>query len=252
MNRFISIISVLLLLVFAVAVTNAQDEAGGDGSINYGDPITGELTDREFEVEYYFEGRAGDVIIAAMGEPVYGEGVGEPALMLLDPDFDVIGANDTFFGEATIATILLADGEYTLIATRQDGRAGEEVGPYYINFLNPDPVTESLSTGTIDKDSKAYYVVQSDELFGVGFVLTQATFLADMAVYGVEESGSLERIAVVDGNSLGGVVFIDPDTAGYELFIITIEDLGFTFRDATAEYGIYLVNPLEIVPLPTE
>jgi hypothetical protein len=230
---------VLLVLILCALVPSLVHSQESEDTIQYGQTLIGEITDREFEVEYYFQGKAGDVVIAAVNEHE-DSGMDEPALLLLDPNFDVIAADESFYSVA-IASKLPVDGEYTLIVSRRDGRAGEVTGEYEVLLYNARILSPTPLTGEIKTRSKVFFAVESDVPFTVGYRLTNPTYRPDMGVYKIEE-GSLSRMVIIDGDASGGTVTIDPSLAEEHVFIVSMEDAGFSFDDVTAEFEIFLVE----------
>ena len=80
------LVSLIFLLVFAIPFTYAQDPteeplADDDpATIAYGETVSGEITDREFEIEHYFQGVAGEVRRLAAHRPHHRE----PGNLLLE------------------------------------------------------------------------------------------------------------------------------------------------------------------------
>jgi len=54
---------IVLLFTFAFPLLGQEDNV-----VEYGDTATGEITNREFEIEYSFSGAAGDVVSSILAQ----------------------------------------------------------------------------------------------------------------------------------------------------------------------------------------
>ena len=125
--KFIRLYMILAVMLFApMALAFAQDE----GPLGYGDSIQGEITNRNFEIEYSFEGTVGEVVVIQMTPEDTRDGLTRPSVILLDTEFEVLSTVTGNRDAATLVYMLPADGEYFILATRHDGRAGDSVGAY--------------------------------------------------------------------------------------------------------------------------
>lgn len=70
MKKLFFLIMLLSLFVMPVWAQGDKPELP-EGRIVYGDSVTGEITSREFEVEYPFVAEAGDVVVIEMGQWIY-------------------------------------------------------------------------------------------------------------------------------------------------------------------------------------
>ena len=154
MSRALSVL--VLLALFALPLSAF---AQGDATqLSYGDVVTGEISNQSFEVPYVFTGAEGDVVLIEM-TPADTSVFYSPSIILLDADFNPIGSVDGY-EVATLAVQLPADGEYNLLATRTDGRAGDGEGEYTLSLLKPPAITaDEAITGTIGNEETHYYII---------------------------------------------------------------------------------------------
>jgi hypothetical protein len=160
-NRTITAILVTALgfvLILSAAPGIAQDQP-----IEYGQTVTGEITNRDFEIGYVFTGAEGDVVIVRMaGAELEGgaQALSEPQVIMLDADFTVIGSSSYGYPATTFFWRLPTDGDYTILATRTDGRAGDSVGGYKLELINPETLPPGKTMlGTVLPQEPDYYAV---------------------------------------------------------------------------------------------
>lgn len=116
-----------------------------------GVPQTGLLTSSDFLDVYSFQGRANELVTVNMAAT---SGSLDTLLQLLDSNGTVLAANDDLEdGQSTNSTIrnqrLLADGEYSIVATRYGKELGGTEGHYELLLSGPagDLPQEVLSLG---------------------------------------------------------------------------------------------------------
>lgn len=141
------IVALLALLVVALPVL-----AQADGTLSYGDTVSGTISEEQLEARYTFEGHAGETILVSMNR--IGEGL-DPFLYLLLPNGSVILSDDDSGGNlnALIGPYRLPeDGVYTIVATRFMRESSTGAGEYrltlqlaeVIPFSQGQPVTVTL------------------------------------------------------------------------------------------------------------
>jgi hypothetical protein len=236
----LSILFTIAFLLISVAMVNAQEP------LEVGVPVGGEITNAEFEVEYTFTGTAGSVVIINMptlDEDGYSNDL-SGQIILLDSSNSVVAdtANDYNF-DVALVTQLPADDEYTVIATREDGRSGDTEGTFEIELIVPEILgMDSSITGTASSEGGAeYYVINSEEDFILLYTKTAGDYDPEISISTLSESnsdledyaaasGKLDRIAM--GDMAAGVYIVKIDEAFFS----------FYFDEVTADYEIAVTS----------
>ena len=229
-KQIILVVTLLTILTIGLPVA-AQDGGDGDNVIEYGETVTGEVTNREFEVEYSFTGSASDIIVVLMTRSD-GSELDSPALIVLNEDFEVLTSKDSY-ASVTVIYELPEDGQYYLLASRRDGRAGESSGTYELTLLNPRELTidEPLEASANYEDEQ-YFVIRSAQDFSLQYTHNSGLFAPRINVSIInEESGSLDVIAAMEGSRLGsGQLNVNTSELDAGIFII------YTSRSSVYEY----------------
>ena len=142
-----SVMSLLVLGFIMVMPSFAQDT-----TLTYGDTVTGEITNENYEVLYSFEGSADDVILVEM---TFLEAGLDPYLQLKNANGDVIFFDDDggVGLNSVLGPIILPEtGTYTIVATRYMQVDGQSEGPFELtlsqaslsNLVLNEPVTATL------------------------------------------------------------------------------------------------------------
>ncbi len=211
--------------------------------VEYGQVVSGQITNRTFEVEYGFAGAEGDVILAEM-KPVEGasNNFHSPAIVLLDADYNVLETANGYSLGVTLFAQLPASGEYSLLATRQDGRAGDSVGEFTLKLSKLRMLKDGETVGgkahpqTID-----YYAVETRIPFTVAYERKTRGFYPQVGIAVIRDYG-LYEIASLKGETLvSGAIGIAPETPDSQLYIVMVQSTSY-YGDSqeTVEYAITL------------
>lgn len=246
MKRLLLAVLLLSVLVFGLPVA-AQDGGNVPTFIEYGAIVEGEITNQEFEVEYSFAGTAGDVIIVEMAR-VEGSDLENPALLILNADFEVLTSREGYDSVAVIYE-LPADGQYFLLASRSDGRAGTSTGAYELTLLSPPELLagQPLEAST-SRESNEFFVIRTTENFSLRYTHNDGVFAPRINVAIVHaESGSMEVIAAMEGSKLGsGQLNIDTtdlDAAMYIVYTSHSSLYEYYEGEALADFTLEFVAP---------
>lgn len=225
----VSILSTMSIpyAVFAQDATDEPQEILADNAIAYGETLTGELDNRDFEIEYGFIGEEGDVVIIQMQSPELGGPMEYPALMLLDTEAAVVGSDDNY-GSVILVYKLTQSGEYTIIATRRDGRAGTSIGEYNLTLLKAQDALGQNLSGKVDNETVVFYVVDTSAPFTVNYT-REGDFYPEIAI-NITDNGVPETVASIAGKVNGGSLFIDPKALGSDLVLIRIAEAPFDYN----------------------
>jgi hypothetical protein len=129
--RFWKLALLVAGLFVVVLPAMAQD------AIELGQEIEGEITNRDYEFEYTFSGSEGQLISIEM-KPAADSQL-DPEVFLYDSENELLAVNDDFSYPTSLILISLpADGEYTVVASRNDGRSGSSEGEYVLTVSEPE------------------------------------------------------------------------------------------------------------------
>lgn len=233
----------LMALLCAASLVSGQDV----DTIEYGESVTGELTDREFEIAYEFTGSEGDVIVIYMAAVDTLGDLNRPELLLLNSENDVVADTADAFtiGEILLAAELEAEDTYTILATRQDGRAGDSVGEFTLDLIKL-PVLEldkEVSETISSEDSDQYYAIRSDSsTLVLSYLKLSGTFSPMISINVINDEAGLDEVVVLQGSALERAAVNVPSEPG--LYIVTVGEapFDFNFNEVEAEYELMLVE----------
>lgn len=169
---------VVVCMLFVTSIASAQGT-----TLVYGDVVQGEITNSVFETEYVFEGKAGDVVVIEIAGDAesYSDAI-EPVVFVLDPSgTQIIASEDGVpLKIATVSLVLPQDGAYTIIATREDGRSGDDEGNYILRLMQPLALLPGEAVeGRVDGQvGNQYYLVVGQEPVTIDFQMTAAVRFA--------------------------------------------------------------------------
>ena len=126
----------LLLILMMAFCCSALVQADDGSAIAYGDAVEGEISVRDYEAFYRFEGGAGDVVKIGMTPAKESYGWSHwyhPALLLLNEEGDVVAELHSYDSVAMIQ-VLPATGMYQIIATGWNGRSNDQVGAFELTL----------------------------------------------------------------------------------------------------------------------
>jgi hypothetical protein len=236
MKRIVLFLVIALLLV-PVAAVNAQD------ALEVGVPIRGEITNEAFEVEYTFSATADSVVIIEMlaeDDDGFMNDLTAQLIVLASSGTVVVDTADNFtFSDAVLVTQLPADDDYTLIATREDGRSGDTEGEYTLILHVPDVLTVGDGAeGTAGSETGTeYFLIDSEEDFVLNYTKSGGDYNPEILVSQIDSNNSdFEDVASVNGavTNLG----LGDMPAG--MYIVRIQEgfFDFYFDAVTADFAI--------------
>lgn len=234
-------LSVLLTFFVCIPVLAQEDE--NRNTLTLGESVTGEITDQNFEVEYTFEGDEGDVIAAFM-RGTENSSFDAPQILLLNPEFDVIA--DTTSVVAVDGTRLISelprDGEYTIIATRTDGRAGESVGEFSLNVFMPSIINydSTLERETTNQQT-IYSMLRTDSESMLEFEIQSGEFRPEITIATLDDNNStISNFIVASGLTRGSLGILAPDTL--YIVIASQPEFSYSFEELSATYTLNLIS----------
>jgi len=236
MKRLVVLFSLVLLLI-PVATSYAQE------ALEVGVPVRGEITNDAFEVEYTFSGSADTpVIIEMLAEDDDGfmNDLTAQVILLDSSGAVVVDTSENFvFADAVLTTVLPADDDYTVIASREDGRSGETEGQYTLKLNVPDVLTvgDKVEGAASSESGIIYYVVNSEEDFILNYSKSAGDYNPQILISNITDNNSdIEDYATAGGRitnlALGDI------PAG--LYVISVQEalFDFYFDEVTAEFSL--------------
>lgn len=215
----------IFAMCFAVSLLpNAVLAQEDSNTIAYGDTVVGEITNREFEIEYTFTGKADDVVVIEMHQvDVLGD-LDHPVIMVLDTEYNPLWDTGSY-GSAVLAAMLPYDGEYVILATRSDGRAGDSVGEYTLTISNLPLLEAGVPVeGDVSSEGVVYYAVDATKgPFTINYAKTSGDFFPEIVVNDISEA-ELDDIASMTGTFVSGSMTIDPAYANGDVLVILLHE----------------------------
>ncbi len=173
MGRFLKFVIALMLFVMAISGTvSAQEKM----PLAFGEWVSGEITNDHYETKYTFSGKKDQLVTADMVADPDANSL-DAFLVLRTSDGDILGQNDNVLnGGSLVVARLPADGDYTVLATRYNGKDGDTEGKYWIRLDEVQPLTVGMKTTvsfTTDDEKRfpTFYVLtpENNESLKFGF-----------------------------------------------------------------------------------
>ncbi len=225
-STFFSLVMSLLVLAFVmIAPSLAQNS-----TLTYGDTVTGEITNENYEVPYTFEGAEGDVIVVEM--TMLEEGL-DPFLQLKNAEGEIISFNDDGgigLNSVMGPFVIPADGTYTIVATRYMQADGGSAGSFELTLNRTEITTIALNeqvTVTLDAENTRVAFMYSNEGENILHLMGTTTLPEDsipqMHIEVTDEGGNGLTSGYLDQQ---GNITIDPlymTESGNYLFTLHID-----------------------------
>lgn len=243
---FMVAIAALTLMLLPVT-TPAQAQAA---AIAYGERTTGEVTDDAFEVAYTFTGKAGDVALARAKRDFDDKETDLLSeVMIKDASGKTLAdtSKDFSFGDTIAVVTLPADGDYTIIVTRSEGKEGKTRGKFFVDLTAAEALTvdqdiegEAVGAEEEAESKSAIYAFESADDFILSYTKNDGDLNPRLALFSVSETGSLRTVGTVTGTSgLIGSSLVGKGGAGK--FVAVVGDYGsiaLNFRTQSAKFTI--------------
>src|SRR4051794_18780889 len=125
-----------LLIALTVSLMSLQwsVQAQGNNTIDFGQSVTGKISNDAFRVVYSFQARKGDIIDASL---TASDGGLDPVLLLTDGQNSLLATSDDSqgsFNASIVSQQLPQDGAYFLIVTRFGQERGLTIGAYSLTL----------------------------------------------------------------------------------------------------------------------
>lgn len=163
-----TIVATLVVLMFCGALIRAQDET----FIADGETVQSEITVRDYEVRYRFEGSAGDVIRVVLkpkGQNLTWSGWYQPEILLLDSELNLIEALHSY-DSSVLVHELESTGEYIIVATGWGGQTKDNVGKLDLTLEKlPVLVDGQTLECEVSAGVSKHYAVRADRDFSITY-----------------------------------------------------------------------------------
>lgn len=231
----------ILLLILCCAVY-ATASAQGETLLSYGDSTHGEITNRNYEVEYSVYAEAGDVVVITM-TPEDDDEFRYPGILLLDDSYDVVAeAFDTY--SVTLFHDVKQSANYYILATRNDGRSGKGEGEFLLTLDR----ARQLKSGQDICDSTTseinrHYAIRVKGKFDVWYQFNDGDFRPEVTINAMKLRGNgLDSRMTLTGPSLErGSIGATVRGGEQVLLIVEISQRAWDWSDnKTANYGLRL------------
>ena len=225
------------LLILALLTLPAGAEL--DNLLAYGDVARGEISNRQFEIEYRFEAEEGDVISVSM-ESRDSDAFRYPSLLLLSEDFELLAATHAR-SQVRIFHDVRADGVYLLFATRRLARAGPGEGGFSLLLERVAQLPAGQARcESVSGDSQRHYAIRANSDFELAYRFEGGGFRPEVTVNAIDvESGKLESIAQLSGGRLEyGRIGLAVASDSPRLYILRLENSRRVSETEQADYRI--------------
>ena len=226
----------LALVLLALPVT-AQE------TLTYDEPVLGELTADVGAVEYTFTGNAGDVVFIIYQPVDILADLDRPKLLLTAPGGVEMIAIDSW-GQTEAAAWLPEDGEYSVVATREEE---ESVGEFSLAVhLVPEIAPGKAYTTVMNNDEIRFFYTEGGQPFMLNYTKMDGDFSPALSVNVIREDfdpGSLDAMALIEGEQVErGMVAVSGQS---DLYIIVLAEALFDFNFDTV--SVEFVLTLELI-----
>lgn len=234
------LLMMFVILVMSVAVVSAQEPLEPDT------PVRGEITNEAFEVEYTFSGTADSVVVIEMlaeDEDGFTNDLTAQVIILDSSGSVVIDTAENFvFSDAVLVTVLPADDDYTLLASRENGRSGDTEGEYTLQLIVPQVlgVGDSVESTASSENNAEYYVVNADSDYILRYNKSAGDYDPEINISTIDDNNSdFEDYALASGQL--DTVAMGNIEAG--IYVVRIQEafFSFYFDEVTADYSLSVI-----------
>ena len=243
MLKRLLIVTVLLTLLYPATLITAQEETKTP-VITYGETASGEISNLNFDVEYFFEGEAGDVIVITMFRSETADF--DPYLYLTTTENEVLASNDDFFDRnSQIVARLPETRTYQIVATRLGERTGSGQGAYQVTLEKAQPFSSGVTVeGTVEAEQMSaghVFVPEAAGIYTVTYKQVRGDFYPALVISRIApDSTYTEEIARLSGQTLRGgslVLEIEMDS----IYIINLQADYYNYETAGTS-SVYTIN----------
>ncbi len=235
----LALVCIGLLLMMPMAITSAQD--GDANKISYGDTVMGEVSNRQFEELYTFDGEEGDIVQIDL---VSEQSLFDPYLYLTTLDNEIIAQNDDNYSlDSRIIARLPATDTYQIVATRLSGRAGSGGGPFSLTLQEMPAVMPGITvegqTRYDEVPAAHVFVPETSGIYTITYRHIRGNYYPGLKVSTFTPGYSYEEeIANLSGRELTGgqlTMAFDADT----IYIFSVEQDYYNYSDSGSDMALY-------------
>ncbi len=216
-------------------------------TLQYGETVTGEITDVAYEAGYTFTGTAGDVIVAEMRslDRSLLNALIAPNLILRDPDNNVIVNTAATYpiDDSTLIARLPQDGDYLLIATREAGPNGGSIGAFSLSLKLAQrlPTDTILNQDIAVSDGPIYYSADADEPVTLHFRREAGDYAPRVSLNEIDvETGRLVSLAYGGGANAREFCLVTQSEQDVVVIALEPDDNVFAFEDVNLVFALHI------------
>ncbi|MCA0456836.1 MAG: hypothetical protein LCI00_22890 [Chloroflexi bacterium] len=233
-KRFTILTVLALMMSFAAVTVYAQD------TIEYGEIVTGEITDDETEISYTLAVEEGDIVVLDMRRTKDSE-LYSTAVIVQDPDGDeVLNTTEDTSASNTVAGFVADEsGDFTVIATRNQysETTGEfELRPTSARLLESGDDVKGL----VDNESAdVYYALPYDTDVSVSYIQTSGDYYLYFRIYSIDNQNSASLYAsstAIDG--ITWTVTFTTEADYLTLVSVGADEYDFQYEDISSKFTL--------------
>jgi hypothetical protein len=236
---------VFVSLLWMALPTLAQNE---ETPIAYGETISGEITNRNFDSLYIFSGEADDIVLIQMIRDESADF--DPYLYLTTPDNEIISQNDDYYNlDSRIIARLPADGDYVIVATRRGERTGSGQGGFQVSLesvraASPGTTLEGRAVYSEPPPTHVLYTGESG-VFTVRYNHVRGDYFPGLVISKVTEGSYYEEdVAQLQGRGLrSGELTLEFERDA--IYVLSIEQNYYDYPDNSGASAIYTITVAE-------
>jgi hypothetical protein len=237
------IVFVSLLWVAMPLVAQREETA-----IAYGETVSGEITNRNFDALYTFSGEADDIVLIQMTRDESADF--DPYLYLTTPDNQILAQNDDYYNlDSRIIARLPADGDYVIVATRRGERSGSGQGGFQVSLetvraASPGTTLEGRAVYSEAPPTHVLYPGESG-VFTIRYNHVRGDYFPGLVISKVTEGSYYEEdVAQLHGRGLrGGELTLEFERDA--IYVLSIEQNYYDYPDNSGASAVYTINVAE-------
>jgi hypothetical protein len=226
----------LLALALFPAATIAQDGSTGEDR-----QVIGQITDDNYVLLYPFEGSEGEVVVVEFRPTDALGDLNNPLVYIENAAGEVLVQSEEGRSRITLALLLPADDDYTIVVTRSGGPEGTSRGEFMLNLHRlPALVVGDEVEGTITNEESRFFLLHSETPLEIDFSIKSGDFRPELSLDTIAEDGTLQPAGQFYSEfSRRMRLVIEP--AG-ELLILSLGQalFDFNFETVQADYNLSL------------
>lgn len=238
--------TILFTLISVLCVFSLPAKAQENAVIAYGQKVTGEVTNKKFEIPFDFKGKKGDVFIIEMKSDSSSD-FASPEIVVLNSNGDVEGDSkaNASYGSTFFIGQISKDDTFTILASRADGRSGDGAGSFSLSLYTPvqlklGEAMKDTSTSAISK----YYLIKKDKGdMSLTYKKSSGKFSPEVSINVSNDTYGLDKLVSLAGDDLFEVQTKLPDQQGWYIVKVSEALFDFNFTEINATYQLQIDTP---------